>query len=203
MSKACWQSSIIDEEGNILAGAQVEVRDADTLVLVSLWEDREGVDGLSNPAVDVDADGFVRLFVDEGTYKITVSQGAYTRVYEYVPVFENTNSGDSSGYLSVSIAAGNVDDWAPPGLDTSVGVLDVNPSAGATSLRGIDASLLRDGQELTITNVHASNPLTLEVEDTGSAAANRFRGSYDLTLNQYMSVKVKKSAGASRLILIP
>jgi hypothetical protein len=205
MAKAVWQSSIVNSAGDIIPGALVEFRRSDTLTLVSLYADRDGMSGESNPAA-AGLDGFLRVYLDEGTYRITVTAPGYSRVYEHVPIFENTNSGDSSEYLSVAIASGNVDDWTAGGdLDTATGFLDVNPSSGNTVLRGIDASLLRNGQELVITNVHASNTLELAIEDAGSAEVNRFRGysaGGNVLLLQNMSVTSKKSSGAGRLLVL-
>lgn len=203
MSKACWQSAISDGEGNVVPSASVEVRDSVTGNLVALFEDRDGLVGESNPMF-ADGDGFARFFVAEGTYNITATHVDFgSRTWQYVALFENTDSGGADGYLSANVAAGQVDDWAPTGLDTSVGFLDVNPSSGNTDLTGILASVLRNGQTLTITNVHASNLLTLKALSTGSAAVNRFRGAYDLALTQYMSVTVRKSTGVNQLVLVP
>lgn len=203
MAKACWQSAIADAAGNVVAAASVEVRDSVTGNLAALFEDRDGADGLDNPFF-ADGNGFARFFVAEGTYNIAATHVDFgTRTWQYVALFENTDSSESAAYQSVSIAAGQVDDWEPAGVDTSTGFLDVNPSAGNTDLTGILSTLLRNGQTLTITNVHASNLLVLKALHTGSASGNRMRAAYDLTLGQYMSVTIRKSTGLGQLLVIP
>lgn len=113
----------------------------------------------------------------------------------------NTNNPDSvtTGWAQFSIAgaatlvqastlaAGTTNDLA---LTLGVGVLDVTANAAGSTLTGAAAGY--DGQELTISNLHASGPLTLAAR-TGSSAANQFRLASDLTLLQYMSQTFKYS----------
>lgn len=120
-------------------------------------------------------------------------------------VNNNTNDPDSviTGWLAYSpvsgainlqattLAAGTVSDLP---LSLGVGFLDLNPSAGATDLTGIAATNVANGQSLVITNVNASNAVTLKAFDVGSALANRFRAPADFTLLQYNSVTFRYSS---------
>lgn len=120
-------------------------------------------------------------------------------------VNNNTNDPDSvtTGWIAYSpvggalslqattLPAGSVSDLS---LNLGVGFLDLDPSAGATDLTGIDTTNVTDGQFLVITNVNASNPVTLKAFDVGSAPTARFRAPADFTLLQYNSVTFRFSS---------
>lgn len=81
-----WQTSIVDEAGNIQAGASVEVRrEIAGATLASLYSDRAGATPLANPTT-ADSDGFVAFHVAGGAYKITASLGGFSREWRYVPI---------------------------------------------------------------------------------------------------------------------
>lgn len=136
-----------------------------------------------------------------------IVQSAVTpTTFFYNTLAANTNDPDSvlTGWLAYSIlsgaadlqtatlAAGNVNNFA---LTTGTGFLDGNPTSGNSTLTGISGGL--DGQLVTITNVHASNLLTVASLNTSSLAANRIRLATDLTLLQYMSITLRRSAALS------
>lgn len=91
---------------------------------------------------------------------------------------------------ATTLAAGTTSDLA---LALGTGFLDLNPSAGASDLTGISSTNVTDGQFLVITNVNASNAVTLKAFDVSSALANRFRSPADFTLLQYNSVTFRYS----------
>lgn len=117
----------------------------------------------------------------------------------------NTNDPDTTptGWLTYSpvggalklqattLPAGTSSDLA---LALGIGFLDLNPSAGASDLTGIDATNVTDGQLLVITNVNASNAVTIKAFDIGSAPTSRFRAPADFTLLQYNSVTFRYSS---------
>lgn len=78
-----WQRSIVDSAGNVLTDATVEVRDADTNALVSIFSDLEGLTPKSNPFL-VDAEGFALFYAAAGLYKITAARAGLERIYEDV-----------------------------------------------------------------------------------------------------------------------
>lgn len=204
MSKACYQTSVIDAEGDAVATAQVEIRNSSGGALASLFEDRDGLDGTDNPAF-TDANGFIRVFLAEGTYHITVTHASFgTREYQYVVALEDHLSTEATGYAGHTVGAGDQNDYTAGGaLDSSLGVLVINPSAGDAAITGFDASLLRNGQTITVINGHASNALTLKVNNTGSLAANRIMGAYDLTLPYRGACNVRYVSALNQLVLVP
>lgn len=81
-----WQRSIVDDSGNVLPEAQVEVvnvNDPENPVAAVLYEDIDGEVELSNP-FQADSDGFARFYADSGVYRITATKGAFTRTWEDV-----------------------------------------------------------------------------------------------------------------------
>jgi hypothetical protein len=142
-----------------------------------------------------------------GGYKIgAILQSASTpAVFFLNTVNNNTNNPDTTptGWITYSpvggalklqattLAAGTVSDLA---LGLGVGFLDLDPSSGATNLTGIATTNVTDGQFLVITNVNASNTVTLKAFDIGSASSARFRAPADFTLLQYSSVTFRFSA---------
>lgn len=202
--KAIWQSAVVDDAGNLVTDAMVEVRADPGGGLATLKSDRAGASGLANPFPATG--GFATFYTDPGTYKITTtSPTAGSRIYRYVVLLVNATA-DQTGteYLSSNITSGTVEDFDAGGsLDRDVGVLDLNPSAGNTTLASMAWDDFPDGAEVTITNVHASNVLTIKSDGGSPSTGKGFRGAYDLALPQYGSATVKKSVGANRWIIQP
>ncbi len=63
------------------ASAQVTIRDADTAALVTLFQDRLGASGETNP-FNADASGQFRVYAAPGRLQITVVHNAVTRIWE-------------------------------------------------------------------------------------------------------------------------
>jgi hypothetical protein len=80
-----WQANVVDQAGNILPLASVEVRNETTAVLASLFSDRGGTTPLANP-LTADSEAFVSFFVTPGNYKITAVSGSNTRIWRYVNI---------------------------------------------------------------------------------------------------------------------
>lgn len=76
-----FQRSIVDEAGNIMPLAAVEVRDQVTSNLVQLYDDYDGASPIGNPTA-ADANGFVRFYVAAGRYRIEATSGALSRTWE-------------------------------------------------------------------------------------------------------------------------
>lgn len=75
-----WQATITDEEGDIVPGATIEVRDADEATLVSIFSDRDGEVPKSNPFT-VGSDGLARFYASPGIYDIRAFLGASQQVW--------------------------------------------------------------------------------------------------------------------------
>lgn len=78
-----WQAHIVDEQGNVLPNASVEVRRQSDLALVSIYDDVDGVTPLSNP-MTADSEGFAQFYVAAGIYRIVATSGAVTRTWSDV-----------------------------------------------------------------------------------------------------------------------
>jgi len=204
MGRAIFQAPAVDDSGNVVPGATVVVTDAETGDPVDIYADRTGGSPLDPTGqTESAADGMITFYTEgPGRFDIEVTVGASVRTLEDVVLFDDTHI--AVDRVETTIALGATNDWDGGGsLNEATGVLDINPTSGNATITGIDASRLRDGQEVVVTNIHATNTVTLSVEDTDSAASNRFRGFANVTLLQYMSVVIKKSTGANRLLVIP
>lgn len=201
--KAIFQESVIDGEGNALtSGVTCELRRASDSFLVQLYSDRAGASPISNPAAG-DSEGMVKVYVAPGVYNITLAHASFgTRQYLYQVLEASIHGADLGG----SLVATNIGSGTQSNFDASlvegVGVLDLNPNAGNTSLTSLVWDDLPDGAEVVVTNVHASNQLIL-VNGGAAAAGKAFRGFADLTLLQYMSAKLKKCTSLDKWVILP
>lgn len=85
MALARFQRTIVDASGNIVASPTVTVRDQATNALVSIFSDRAGTSGLSNPFTGT-AQGLAAFHVEGGSYKITATSGAFTAEWTWVGI---------------------------------------------------------------------------------------------------------------------
>ena len=91
MVMARWQRTIVDGAGNVIPGANFEVRkEVPGAPLAALKSDRAGVTGISNPGV-ADSNGDVGFHVVGGAYKIRVWLGpsgapTYEKIWRYEPI---------------------------------------------------------------------------------------------------------------------
>lgn len=98
MALARWQASIVDEEGNVVPNASVEVRRETVGSPVAiLFSDREGLVSLGNP-FPADSDGFAFFHVAGGAFKITVTAPGYQRIWRYVAVGTNAEGDSVTGF---------------------------------------------------------------------------------------------------------
>src|SRR5690625_90592 len=81
---AVWQRTIVDEEGNVVPGAEVEVRREEDDSLATLYADRAGETPLANPLA-ADMSGFVRFFAQGDAYTITAVGAGSTRTWRFDP----------------------------------------------------------------------------------------------------------------------
>lgn len=85
MPLAAWQATIVDESGNVQAGASIEVRRESTGTLAAIYADRDGNTPLSNPFF-ADSSGFARFHVSGGAFRITATKGSFSRTWRYVGI---------------------------------------------------------------------------------------------------------------------
>lgn len=83
---ARWQSTIVDNFGNIMPGAQVTVRkEIAGAPLAALYTDRAGTVPLGNPFT-VGSDALAAFHAIGGPYRITATLGGLSQDYRYVAV---------------------------------------------------------------------------------------------------------------------
>lgn len=86
MVLARWQGTIVDDTGDIVPNASVEVRDETPgQPLVSLFSDRDGTIGITNPFT-ANAEGFAAFHVIGGSYQVRATSGSFERVWRYVDI---------------------------------------------------------------------------------------------------------------------
>jgi len=85
MAYAVWHGVITDLQGNVVPGAQVEVRSEVTGALVRLYEDRDGAAFKTNP-FQADGQGQASFFAAGGAYRIIARSGSFERVWRYVGI---------------------------------------------------------------------------------------------------------------------
>ncbi len=83
MALARWQATIVDDAGNVLTGASVEVRHESDNSIATIKTDRDGAVPKANP-FSSDSDGFAFFHAAAGTFKITATKGTFSRVWRYV-----------------------------------------------------------------------------------------------------------------------
>lgn len=155
------------------------------------------------------------------TYNLTVSTaiGGYGKSamlaasdgsgFWFNTVDGNTNDPDSNptgwikftpsgtGYLNTTIPSGSSNNYDASGNFTiSIGVLDIDPSAGDATITGLKAGY--DGQRVIITNINATHSLVLAALNGSSSVANQLRLPADITLLQYGSITLQYSTGAGK-----
>lgn len=84
MAFTSWQKTIVDDAGDILPGATVEVRLESTGNLATIYSDDTGT-AKANPFT-ADGEGFAIFYAAAGFYKVTATSGAFSKTHRYVPI---------------------------------------------------------------------------------------------------------------------
>lgn len=86
MAYARWQRTIVDEQGNIVPNANIEVRrEIPGTPLAVLYEDRDGASGISNPFVAED-NGLAAFHVMGGPYSIRAYKDGFDITWNFVGI---------------------------------------------------------------------------------------------------------------------
>src|SRR5688572_21817901 len=86
MALARWQSTIVDNVGNVLPAAQITVRrEVAGAPLAVLFTDRDGTTPLGNP-FPAGGDGFAAFHAAGGAHRIDVVSGSFSRTLRYVAI---------------------------------------------------------------------------------------------------------------------
>jgi hypothetical protein len=172
-----WQSSITDELGNVVPGAGVEVRNADTNGLVAIYSNRAGTVALSNPFT-ADSHGYARFYAAPGTYRIRAFGGGQERIWSDViigvPVtaiieaIEPTLTAQQAQISAIAADLGVVEDDLAELLETSAPVYRAVvaadgsnvgfPGAWSTSYLGSGVFQVTHGFGTTAYHVPAPSP---------------------------------------------
>lgn len=121
-----YNFSVVDDSGNVVNGASVEVRHETVgAPLAILFSDRDGTTPLANPYTASDGAN-AGFFVGGGAYRVTVTSGALSRDWRYVAVGTAQETDNSA------IRPGALYQW-----DT--GTTDADPGDG--KIRANNASL--------------------------------------------------------------
>ena len=86
MPLARFQFTVVDDHGNVLPGASVEVRrETSGQPIAAIFSDRAGATPLGNP-FSADSEGFAAFHAAGGAYQIVATSGAFSRTWRYVGV---------------------------------------------------------------------------------------------------------------------
>lgn len=204
MAKGVWQGAITDAAGNIIPGAQVYFYNADDLSLADTWEDRAGLTPAGNPVVDDDGDGFIRVYLTKGRYRIRAVSPGQERLWENHVIWDDISTDPTSRTeATATLAAGDNDDVEPDGWVASTGgtgFLILEAGAGTANLTGLEPGVA--DQEVTcFAPLDNTDNVNLVPEDSGSTAAWRLTG-LPLTLMPGMTCKLHYIDSLSRWVIV-
>jgi hypothetical protein len=103
--RGVFQATIVDDDGNVVSEANIEVRDEVSGDLVQVYEEFEAGDTLGNPFT-TDTDGFTRFYLESGLYRVRAYLGAFERIWRHVMIGAGTflsefiETGSFTGALS-------------------------------------------------------------------------------------------------------
>jgi hypothetical protein len=136
MALPVWQSTIVDNAGDIQPGAEVTVVDEATGVAPAggIWSDRAGSSALTNPFF-ADSNGFAQFYANPGNYRITAAGAGGTVVWRYV-VLEGTaataDTGTAAGQVPLNSDLGTA---ATADTGTAAGNVPLNSDLGTAATK--------------------------------------------------------------------
>lgn len=69
-----WQQTITDDQGNVIPGAEVEIRDESSGALLQLFSDREGVSPIGNP-ITAGPNGYAFAYLQPTRFRVAATDG--------------------------------------------------------------------------------------------------------------------------------
>lgn len=87
MASSIFQRTVVDEQGNIVTGAVVEVRNEATDELAPIFVDRPLAEVKANPFT-TDSTGFIKFFVARGEYRIKATFGDNEIIWRFVQMLD-------------------------------------------------------------------------------------------------------------------
>lgn len=119
--------------------------------------------------------------------------------------FAPGSGGGVGSLISYAPAAGPSNDVNPAGFSSSVGRVEVDLTLGSANWTGLLAG--SDGQIVLVSVIApnlTANTLTLNNQNAGSSAANRFRGSDDTVIVFGNTLQIVYYAGTvNRWVIVP
>lgn len=222
MAKAAIQANILNNGSNLTVApnATVSIKVASTGSNATLWEDRAGATGKSNPFT-ADANGFFRVYADPGRYDITVTTSSGTQTFEDVVVFPGSLRIDDSGNVGIGATTpGNPLHILKPGGATPLVRLQASDAADAIAQIGNPGSNWYYGADqsnssaflLSLNNADLSTGYFLAVNTSGftrlanDSLANNVTGTYhEMSTNQVAANRVcyiwHKATSGNNLLL--
>lgn len=190
-----WQASVLDAAGNVKAAVTVEVRDADSGDLVTLYSDRLGESPITPPLL-TDDNGFVRFYVPEGRYDITATKSPFVaRTWLDVQLIGDMHDEQVLDGATVTAPSGTQNDYILP---AGIEVVVLDTTAGAVTFTGFASDAL---DEVIKRIVNAGpNDITVNHDNAGSIASNRvlLPGAIDFIVPQYAAVSFWKDPTIDR-----
>jgi hypothetical protein len=141
MAAPIFQRTIVDNQGNVVSGALVEVRNEATSALATIYNDRALTSVKANPFT-TDSTGFAQFYVARGEYRVKATFSGTEIIWRYVqmidtdivtalsitennfPVVSQTDIGSAPNQIPLNQFLGNV-------AYMSSNQLVVNPAASA------------------------------------------------------------------------
>jgi len=111
-----WQQNITDGSGNVLDGAEVEIRDENTGLLVNLFSDIGGAVSIGNPLF-TDSSGYAFAYLEPKKLKITATKGAFSFSWRDVLLPEGPLGASAGGNGSDLVAHTGTSDTVTEALD--------------------------------------------------------------------------------------
>lgn len=90
MALPIFQRTIVNDNGDVLSGAEITVVDEATGLNATLFSDRAGATGKANPFF-TESDGLARFYVAQGEYRITSVGVSGTVTWRYVSILDETS----------------------------------------------------------------------------------------------------------------
>lgn len=104
--RGVFQATIVDENGSIIPSCNIEVLDEVSGASPQLYDAITAGSTLGNPFA-ADVNGFARLYVESGTYRVRAYLGAFERIWRHVIIGETTAGtivGTLTGFASALAA---------------------------------------------------------------------------------------------------
>jgi hypothetical protein len=110
MSLPIFQRTIVNESGDVVNGASVEVRRESDGALALIYSNRQGTVIQANPVI-TGTDGLCRFYAPAGEYQITATIGGQQIIWRWVavgmiPSVSNFGSGMSPNYIAIANGTG-------------------------------------------------------------------------------------------------